>query len=44
MFLFELELTINSPFHSTDFVEKMKIILQNNRCSITPECHLKGNE
>ncbi len=35
---------INSPFHSIDFVEKINIILQNNRCSITPKCHLNGNE
>ena len=33
-------MSINSPFHSIDFVEKMKTILQNNRCSITRECHL----
>ncbi len=40
---FRKKLTINSPFHSVDFIGQMKTILQNNRCSITPECHLKGN-
>jgi acyl-CoA oxidase len=29
--------------HSVDFMEKINLILQNNRCSITSECHLKGN-
>ncbi|CAF1243662.1 unnamed protein product [Adineta ricciae] len=28
----------NSPFHSADFIEDLKKILQNNQCSITSEC------
>jgi hypothetical protein len=39
-----LDVSVNSPFHSVDFVARIKIILQNNRCSITPECYLKGNK
>ncbi|CAF1063508.1 unnamed protein product [Rotaria sp. Silwood1] len=39
--LYKKNLSINSPFHSADFLEKIKTILQNNQCSITSECHLK---
>lgn len=35
---------IHSPFESILFVEQMKTILRDNRCSITPECHMKGKE
>ncbi|CAF1444008.1 unnamed protein product [Adineta steineri] len=38
---YKKNISINSPFHSVDFVKTMKNILQNNQCSITPECHLK---
>ncbi|CAF3712651.1 unnamed protein product [Rotaria sordida] len=39
--LYKKNISVNSPFHSADFIEKINIILQNKQCSITPECHLK---
>ncbi len=35
---------IHSPFESILFIETMKTILRDNRCSITPECHIKGKK
>jgi len=32
---------INSPFKSIIFIEQMKNVLRDNRCSITPECNIK---
>ena len=40
----ESDLAIHSPFYTVDFIENIHTTLKNNRCSITPECHLKGNE
>jgi hypothetical protein len=41
--LFFLDTPINSPFESILFIEKMKNILRDYRCTITPECNIKGN-
>ncbi|UJR38051.1 hypothetical protein I4U23_030733 [Adineta vaga] len=39
--LYSNNIEIHSPFESIFFIKQMKNVLQNNRCSITPECHTK---
>jgi len=39
-----IDTPITSPFESILFIEKMKNILRDNRCSITPECNIKGKK
>ena len=37
-----IDTPINSPFESILFIENLKTILRDNRCSITPECRIEG--
>lgn len=37
-----LDVKVNSPFESLNFIEQLPTVLRNHRCSITEECHLKG--
>ena len=41
--LASLDIPVQSPFHSVDFLVRMNEILRHDRCSITAECHLPGD-